>query len=191
MAGPDAIALLGDLYVGLGFIPEAIAVYGSVKEGSESLGTGRLISYARSLITKDSIDEARKMLADIPASTDWAIAKPRYFALAELAQADEDWEEAQLAYQGILQREPLDPYALMGSGHIYVQADDEARAQFVFESALQVPESEHRACLELANLYLSQNNYERAVHFLNRADSLKPSSALRDQVARINALATR
>ncbi len=189
VAQPNAIALLGDLYVGLGFIPEAIAVYESMPAGSSDLGTGRLITYARSLITKGNLDQARELMAKIPPSPKWEIAKPRYFALAELATAEENWEEAQLAFQGILQRDPLDPFALLGAGHVYVQSGDTARAEFTFDFALQVPESEHRACLEIANIALSENKLDRAVHFLNRADSLQPSSAIRNQVARINALA--
>ncbi len=189
VAEPNAVALLGDLYVGLGFIPEALAVYQSLPAGSSELGTDRLISYARSLIAKDNFTEARAMLDKIPPTSNWALAKPRYFALAELAAGEQNWAEAQLAFQGILQREPLDPYALLGLGHAYGQANDAARAELTFDFALQVPTSEHRACLELANLYLAQSNYERAVHFLNRADSLQPSSAIRSQVARINALA--
>jgi len=189
VASPDAIALLGDLYVGLGFIPEAISVYESLPDSSSELGTGRLISYARSLISTDEISAARTMLDKISPSPTWAIAKPRYFALAELAVAEQDWPEAILSFQGILQRNPLDPYALLGLGHVYVESNDAARAEFIFESALQVPESEHRASLELANIYLAQSNYEQAIHFLNRADSLNPSSAIRNQVARINALA--
>jgi tetratricopeptide (TPR) repeat protein len=190
VAQPNALALLGDLYVGLGFIPEAIAVYESFPAGSSDLGTERLITYARSLVYKGDLEQARRILGKIPASSQWEIAKPRYFALAELATAEENWEDAQFAFQGILQKEPLNPFALLGAGSVFEQAGDTARAEFTFDFALQVPESEHRASLELANIALLQSNFERAVHFLNRADSLEPSSAIRNQVARINALAT-
>jgi tetratricopeptide (TPR) repeat protein len=189
VAEPNAIALLGDLYVGLGFIAEAISVYESMPDNSSELGTGRILSYARSLISKGNLTEARSMLDKIDPSPQWEIAKPRYFAIAELAVADQDWAEAELAFQGILQKNPLDPYALLGLGNVYVELNDPARAEFTFEFALQVSESEHRASLELANIFLAQTNYERAVQFLNRADSLHPSSAIRSQVARINALA--
>lgn len=189
VAAPNAIALLGDLYVGLGFIAEAISVYESLPDSSSDLGTDRIISYARSLIVKGNLSAARTMLDNIPPTPNWKIAQPRYFALAELAVAEKNWPEAELAFQGILQKNPLDPYALLGLGHVYVESNDAGRAEFTFESALQIPESEHRASLELANIYLAQTNYERAIQFLNRADSLQPSSTIRNQVARINALA--
>lgn len=188
VAKPEALGLLGDLYVDLGLVPEAIAAYQAIPGDAGAVGTGRLISYARALVSRDKPAEARSLLARIPAQTDWALVKPRHFAEAELALAEQRWPDAALAYQGILQREPLDAYALLGLGHTLVQAGDSARAEFVFESALQVRDAEHRASLELANLSLAQHRYERAVELLQRADTLEPSPALRTQIARIQAL---
>ncbi|MCF3650663.1 tetratricopeptide repeat protein [Synoicihabitans lomoniglobus] len=188
-ASPEALGLLGDLYVGLGLIPEAVAAYGAIPGDNEQLGAARLLAYARSMVKDGNLKEARSILAKIPVRADWELAKPRLFANAELAVAEGNWTAAQQAYATILNREPLNPYALLGNGHAYAELGDAARAEFAFENALQVPAAEHRACLELANLALADRRFPRAVQMLNRADALEPSSAIRSQIARINNLA--
>ena len=185
----DSLGLLGDLYVGLGLIPEAIAAYEAIPGDTENLGTARLLAYARSMINQGKLEIARGILGKIPASPDWEVAKPRTFALAELAVQTADWPAAQQAYEDVIQNEPLNAFALLGLGSALAEQGDIARAEFTFEHALQVPEAEHRACLELANIALVDRRFPRAVELLNRADRLEPSPAIRAQIARINALA--
>jgi Flp pilus assembly protein TadD len=185
---PEALGLLGDLYVNLGMVQEAVSAYQSIPESSSELSAARLLSYARTLINEGNVDAARSILDDTSSATEWTIARPRYFAVAELAVQEEDWSAAQDAYQGILQTEPLNALALLGSGHVYAQMQDPARAEFTFEHALQVPQAEHRACLELANLALADRRFDRAVEMLVRADTLEPSSTIREQIARIRAM---
>ena len=42
--------------------------------------------------------------------------------------------------------------------------------------------------MELANLALADRRFTTAVDYLNRADRLEPSSAVRSQIARIQSL---
>ena len=186
----DSLGLLGDLYVGLGLIPEAISAYQAIPGDADNLAAARLLAYARAMISDGKLEIAHDILAKVPATEpDWEIARPRLFATAELAVAEQDWTTAQEAYEGIIQTEPLNPFALLGLGSALAEAGDTARAEFTFEHALQVPEAEARACLELANIALVDRRFHRAIEMLNRADRLEPSSVVRAQIARINALA--
>ncbi len=184
----DSLGLLGDLYVGLGLVEEAVTAYQAIPGGDNGLSTARLLGYARAMISAGKLAPARQVLATVPANPDWELAKPRHFARAELAVAENDWPAAAQAYADILQTEPLNPFALLGLGHAQVQSGDPARAVFTFEHALEVPDAEHRACLELANLALTDRHFGRAIQFLNRADRLQPSSDIRAQIARLNTL---
>lgn len=187
----DSLGLLGDLYVGQGLIPEAIAAYEAIPGDTDELASTRLLAYARSMISSGKLDVARRILAKVPTlNPEWSVAKARLFATAELAVAESDWPAARQAYEDLLQTEPLNPYALLGLGHALNEAGELARAEFTFEQALAVPTAEARACLELANLALTDRRFARAVEMLNRADRLEPSSAIRAQIARINTLAS-
>jgi len=190
VADRDSLGLLGDLYVSLGLVPEAVSAYQSIPGGADELGAARLVAYARSLISEGEIEAGRQMLDQLPPLTIWSQVRARRFAAAELAVAEQNWTAAQDAYDGILQTEPLNANALLGIGHALGQAGDAARAQFVFESALAVPASERRACLELANLALHDRDFDKALHFLDRADALETSPNIRSQIARLKVLAT-
>ncbi len=186
----DSLGLLGDLYVGLGLIPEAISAYEAIPGDADDLAAARLLTYARSMISDGKLETARQILAKVPTVIpEWETAKARHFAVAELAVQEQDWATAQEAYEAIVQTEPMNPFALLGLGSALAEAGDTARAEFTFEHALQVPEAESRACLELANIALVDRRFHRAIEMLNRADRLEPSSAVRAQIARINALA--
>ncbi len=189
VADRESLGLLGDLYVSLGLVPEAISAYQDIPGGADELGVSRLIAYARSLISQGDLDDAQSVLDQLPTTTNWPQIRAQRFAEAELAVAQEDWESAQLAYDGVLQTEPLNPNALLGLGHTLSASGDISRAQFVFESALQVPESERRASLELANLALNNRNFGNALNYLNRADALETSAPIRSQIARLKVLA--
>jgi len=188
---PEGLALLGDLYVQLSLIPEAIAAYGELADGRHGMGTDRLVAYARSMISKGELETAAEVMSHIDPGTEWAQNRVWNFAQAEMAVAREQWAQAQESYQNILDIEPLSPFALLGLGHSLVQLQDNARAEFVFEQALRVPEAERRACLELANLVLGHNDFERAIELLERAENLEPQAEIRTQIARLKTLSTR
>lgn len=188
VADQAALALLGDLYVNLGLVPEAIVAYEAIGDDGDEFGQARLIAYTRSLISEGKLSAARVVMDKLPAASQWPQIKALHFAGAEIATAESDWSTSREAYENILQTEPLNPFALLGLGQALRESGDPDRAIFVFQSALQVSESEHRACMELANLALADRRFITAVDYLNRADRLEPSSAVRSQIARIQSL---
>lgn len=189
VADEASLALLGDLYVNLGLVPEAISAYEEI-ENDDGMGQNRLLAYARSLISEGNLAEAKGVLEQLPVSHQAEQVIARRFAEAELAVASLQWPAARTAYEDILQTEPLNPYALLGLGQALRSDGDAGRATFVFESALQVDRSERRACLELANLALVDRRFGSALEYLLRAESLESSPAVRSQIARLQSLAT-
>ncbi|GAB5558370.1 MAG: hypothetical protein SynsKO_00170 [Synoicihabitans sp.] len=190
VADRESLALLGDLYVSLGLVPEAISAYESLDGDSAELGQARLLAYARSLISEGKLADAEGVLSQLPESYQPSQVIARRFAEAELAVARGDWQAARTAYEDVLQTQPLNAYALLGLGQSLREDGDRDRAEFVFESALQVKESERRACLELANLALADRRFGRALEYLLRAESIESSPAVRSQIARLQSLAT-
>lgn len=189
VADRESLGLLGDLYVNLGLVPEAIAAYQAIPGSEDELGQARLLAYARALIAKEELGKAAQVLEKLPISTVWNQVRARRFAEAELATARSEWENAELAYRGVLQQEPLNGYALLGLGQSLHSAGDVSRAQFVFEQALEIESSAHRASLELANIALVSRQFAQAIVHLRRADSLETTPAIRSQIARLEALA--
>jgi tetratricopeptide (TPR) repeat protein len=189
VADRASLTLLGDLYVNLGLVPEAITAYEAIGEDVEELGQARLIGYTRSLISEGKLGEAKVILEKLPVASIWNHVRARHFAEAELATAKGEWATARQAYEAVLETEPLNAFALLGLGQSLREMGEPDRAVFVFESALQVSESERRACLELANLALADRRFDRAIEYLNRADRLESSSAVRSQIARLQSLA--
>lgn len=190
VADRESLGLLGDLYVSLNLVPEAISAYQAIPGGADEFGVARLLAYTRALISRGDLEEARRVLEQLPTITDWTQVRNLRFAEAELAVAGQDWPTAQEAYDGILQTEPLNANALLGLGHALSSGGDTARAQFVFESALQVKDSERRASMELANMALNARDFGAALNYLHRADSLETSAAIRSQIARLKVLSS-
>ena len=184
----DGLALLGDLYVQLELIPEAIDAYASLDSGTSAMGTARLISYARSMISHGDLETAESVLGTLQPGTDWETLRPWNFAQAERAIAREEWDACAEAYQNVLNVEPLNPFALLGLGHAQIKLEDLARAEFTFEQALRIPEAEHRASLELANIILRDRRFAEAIDLLERAESLEPAASIRTQIARLRTL---
>jgi len=191
VADRESLGLLGDLYVNLGLVPEAIAAYESIPGAADELGNARLIAYARALISEGDLGPAAQVLSALPDPIQWEQVRAHRFANAELAYAQLDWEQAELAYQSILQQEPLNGFALLGLGSTLNAKGDAARAQFIFEQALEIEESAQRASLELANLALTNRQFDTALNHLRTADSLGSSPDIRRQIARLEALAGR
>lgn len=191
VADRESLGLLGDLYVNLGLVPEAIEAYESIPGASDELGNSRLIAYARSLISEGDLVPAASVLEKLPEPIDWEQIRARRFAEAELATAQMNWEEAKQAYESILLQEPLNGFALLGLGATLNAEGDASRAQLTFEQALEISESAQRASLELANLALTNRQFDTALAHLRHADSLETSPDIRRQIARLEALAGR
>ena len=188
VAGPDEMILLGDLYAERGLYPEALAIYTKLIKPDPATGEQKLLRLAQTHAAAGRPADATVALTALPATLTPAGRITRLLVQAQIARAAERWADAQRDLDAILAEQPMHGPALLALGGVHVAAGDDARAAFVFETALQVPDAAYRASLELANLELRARNYARSVAHLQRALGLEHSEEVADYLARVRTL---
>jgi tetratricopeptide (TPR) repeat protein len=188
VAGADEIGLLADLYAEQNLVAEATAAYEKLLARSPELGERKLLRYAKVLTTAGKYAEAAALLdrAQTRLSPDGLISVR--LARSDLLLAQQRWPDARRELEALLKFAPLNGPALLGLGRAYLGEEDLARAQFAFESALQIPAATYEASLELANVELKNRHYEKAVEHLQKALSIEKTDAVEDYLARIKTL---
>ena len=188
VAGPDEMILLGDLYAERELYPEALAIYTKLIKPDPATGEQKLLRLAQTHAAAGRPADASTALAALPATLTPAGRVSRLLVQAQIARAAERWADAQRDLSAILAEQPMHGPALLALGGVHVAAGDDARAAFVFETALQVPDAAYRASLELANLELRAKNYAGSVAHLQRALSIEHSDEVADYLARVRTL---
>ena len=188
VAGPDEMILLGDLYAERGLYPEALAIYTKLIKPDPATGEQKLLRLAQTHAAAGRPADATVALTALPATLTPAGRITQLLVQAQIARAAERWADAQRDLDAILAEQPMHGPALLALGGVHVAAGDDARAAFVFETALQVPDAAYRASLELANLELRARNYARSVAHLQRALGLEHSEEVADYLARVRTL---
>jgi len=188
VAGEEELVLLGDLYAEKGLYPEALAIYTKLVKPESATGEQKLLRLAQTHAAAGRMAEADRALQALPAGLSPPGRITRLLVQAQIARGAGRWDEARRALETILAEQPRHGPALLALGGVQVAAGDEARAAFAFEAALQIPETEYRASLELANLELRNRNYARSVAHLQRALSLEYTDEVADYLARVRTL---
>lgn len=188
VAGPSELSLLADLYADQKLVPEAIAVYRRVREGSPELGERKLLSLADLLIYSGNLPQAQQVLDSLGGKLSPGGRAAALLARADLLAARHQWTEARARVEEVLAAEPLNGKALLSLGRIYLAEDNLPRAQLAFEAACQVPDSLYRACLELATLELKNRNFQKTVEYLEKALSIEKTTLVQDFLARVKPL---
>ena len=188
VAGPEELILLGDLYAEQGLHPEALAIYARLVKPEPATGEQKLLRLAQTLAAADRPAEATAVLQALPATLSPAGRLTRLLVQAQIARAAERWADARRDLEAILAEDPMHGPALLALGSVHVSAGDDARAAFVFETAVQVPAAAYRASLELANLELRLHNYARSVGHLQKALSIEHTDEVADYLARVRTL---
>jgi tetratricopeptide (TPR) repeat protein len=185
----DGLLLLGDLYANQHLLREAVEIYAQLADRVPEIGTGRLVVIARSLIQANDLDGAGAILERVDALD--AAGQPEFMRLrASHFMARENWQKARQVLDDLLRLEPLDGDALLLLAACESRLGNSARAEFLLEQAIQVPEFAFRANVELANLALRQRRYGMGLTHLQKALNIERSSALLEHIERIKPLAT-
>jgi tetratricopeptide (TPR) repeat protein len=188
VASPDELILLGDLYAEQKLLPEALAIYVKLLKPVPATGEEKLLRLAQTLAAAGRPAEAQVALEALPASLSPAGRTTRLLVQANLEAAARRWTDARRDLEALLVHEPMHAQALLALGAVHVGEGDDARAAFVFESAIRIPAATYRASLELANLELRNRNYARSVEHLQRALRLEHTDEVADYLARVRTL---
>jgi tetratricopeptide (TPR) repeat protein len=188
VAGVDELNLLADLYAEQKLIPEAVAIYQKILVPAPELGEQKLLHLAEVLIADQQWQQAKDVLAKLPAqlSAEGGIALLQ--ARSDIFAAQKKWPEARTELQKLLQIAPLNGKALLSLGRTYAAEDDLPRATLAFEAAIQIPDYTYRASLELANIELKNRHYEKSVEYVEKALKIERTAPVEDYLARIRTL---
>ncbi len=188
VAGPSELNLLADLYADQNLVSEALGIYHRLMAASPVLGERKLLQLANMLIANSSLAEADQVLSSLTSKLT-ADGRIKYLqARADLLSAQKRNAEVRPVLAELLALEPLNGKALLSLGRSYVQEGDFPHAVLAYESALQVPDSTYRACLELATLELKNRHYETTVQYLEKALALEKNDSVQDLLARVKPL---
>ena len=188
IAGPEELTLLGDLYAEQGLHAEALAIYTKLVKPEPAAGEHKLLRLAQSHAAEGRTADARAALQALPAGISAEGQVTRLLVQAQLARTAERWDEARRDLEQILAVQPMHAQALLLLGTVHTGAKDDARAAFVFETALRIPEAAYRASLELANLELRARNYAASAAHLQRALGLEHTDEVADYLARVRTM---
>ena len=188
-AGPDELALLGDLYAEQNLTAQAIAVYEKVRGAERARGDEKLLQFARLLIAADRLPEAEQALAaitgELPASARIVLLQTR----ADLAMARKRWPEARQQLEALLALAPLNGRGLLTLGRTYLEEKNVPRATVAFEAAYRIPDVAYQASVELANIEVMNRNFAKSAEYLEKALSIEKTDAISDYLTRVRALA--
>lgn len=188
VASSEELILLGDLYAEQGLNPEALAIYTKLLKPEPATGEHKLLRLAQTLSAAGRPAEASAALAALPATISAEGRVTRLLVQARVARAAERWADARRDLEAILGDQPLHGLALLELGTVHVAQGDDARAAFLFDAAVRVPDTAYRARLELANLELRQRHYARSVEHLKEALSIEHNDTVADHLARVQTL---
>ncbi len=187
-AGPDELALLGDLYAEQGLATEAAGIYAKILGPARPRGEQKLVYYAQVLIAAGRLPEAEQALAAVKGELTPAGRLALLQTRTDLLMAKKLWPDARREIEALIALAPLNGRALLTLGRIYVEEKDLPHATFAFQTAYRIPESTYQAGLELANIEVRSRHYGKAVGYLEKALSLQRSDAVEDYLARVRSL---
>lgn len=185
VADTEELGLLGDLYAEQNMVPEAARIYQEVLARSPEMSGGKLLHYAKALISSGRLQDAQAVL-DRFKSDDTGIELRQ--TRADLFAAQKKWPEARHELDELLKVAPLNGRALISLGRAYAAEDDVPRATLAFESAYGIPGSTYVASLELANIEVKNRHYSKSVEYLQKALSIEKTDAVQDFLARVKTL---
>ncbi|MBI5425513.1 MAG: tetratricopeptide repeat protein [Opitutae bacterium] len=187
-AGPDELALLGDLYAEHNLPAEAVSAYGQLLEPARARGEEKLLHFARVLAAAGRLDDAEKTLAALRGELTPTAQRALHQTRADLHLARKNWPAARREAEALLALAPLDGRALLTLGRTYAAEQEIPRATLAFESARRASETTYAASIELANIELRNRHYAKAAEHLEKALSLQRTDEVATYLARVRAL---
>jgi tetratricopeptide (TPR) repeat protein len=176
IASTEALATLGDLYLNDRQAAEALAAYKDAFAG-EQPPLDRLLRSAEGFIMLRMPAEADTLLrrACKRASSLSPDQRRKLLRLeAQQAYLSGDRKAAFLAYEKLLEQDPLDGDVLIVLGDLHREADELEEAIIVYERAARISGKEAQAITRQAQVEVERERYARAVELLEAAQAIDP-----------------
>ncbi len=187
-AGPDELALLGDLYAEQNLPAEALDAYAGMLGPARSRGEEKLLHFARVQLAAERLNEAEASLAALRGELTAPAHLARLQLRADLCLARQRWADARREAEALLALAPLDGRAQLTIGRAFNGEKDTARATLAFEAAQRIADTAYAASLELANLALRSRHYAQAAEHLEKALGLQRTDEVAAYLARVKTL---
>lgn len=183
-AGPEALMLLGDIYVSDNLPVLAAKVYTEALSASRAPSSGEALRAATLLADRGSWAEAKALLALVEGRYQAGLDGEQVAELlnlkAQIALAQGESDAAAKTLRALLERDPMNGKALLLLAAYEWQNDQFEEAELLYLRAAKLPELEAEACVQHARMEVAQRDYEAAAKLLRRAQTLRP----RENVAR-------
>lgn len=174
---PAGLVLLGNIYLNEGLSNLALEVYQEALQGKEKPELASMIRSLEGLILRQELAKARTLLEKIRVAYDKPWLPRDEVALlnleARLLLAEGDGDRAVRTLQGILDRNPLDGQALLLLATYHAGRGEREEAEFLYERASYIPEYQVDAYVQHARLLVREQEYEKALSLLQRAQQIR------------------
>ena len=181
----DGLLMLGELYQKGRFYREATQTFAQLRKNSTKISAECLLVSAESLTADGKLSAAEDALKAIDFEVPAEDRVRLHLAKAELFAARHDDKQEKSQLDAALGLDPLNGKTLLALGRYYKAHEDMARADIALEGAAQQPEYAYRACIELADIALKTQRYQRSLHYLERAEGLEKTIPLQQYIARV------
>ncbi len=188
IAGDQELGELTGLYADHQLVPEAMASYGKIQEGSAALDDSRVLQLARMRIARSEWDQAQALLDGIKPRLADALRPEFLLTQADLLSARREWPAARAKLEELLRSDPMNGTALVALGRTYTAEGNDAHATLAFELAIQTREGARPARIELAHIELRNRHFEKSASHLEIALALEKNQDLELILERIRGL---
>jgi tetratricopeptide (TPR) repeat protein len=182
-ATPQNLFLLGDLYMSQETQDLALSSYLDAIEKDGGQNPSRALRAAQVLVGRGAWKESQTLFEKIRNSAA-ALSEADELKLLKLeskvAMATGEGAKAIETLEKIIQKNPLEGEALLLAGDYYGKNDQREKAEFRFQMAASIPESEPDAYVKHAQLLVQSQKYSEAIELLRKAQKIRP----RDNVQR-------
>ena len=190
IASTEALTTLGDLYLNCGQPAEALGAYEEAYAG-EDPPLDRVLRSAEGFVMLRMPAEAHALLCRVRERESSLSLEQRrkLFRLgAQQAHLGGDRKAALVAYERLLEENPLDGDALIALGDVHREADELEEAMIAYERAARISGKEAPGLVRQAEVEVERERYGRAVERLEAAQAIdaRPNVArYLDQVRRL------
>ncbi|MGE9294205.1 MAG: tetratricopeptide repeat protein, partial [Puniceicoccales bacterium] len=183
-AGPEALMLLGDIYLSDGLPKLAAKVYTEALDSGRKPSATEALRAATLLADRGAWDDSEALLTIIESQYQAGLNSDQATSLlslkAQIALSRGDSDAAAKILRALLERDPLNGKALLLLANYEWEREQYEEASLLYERAERLPELEAEAKVQHARMLVAQKDYAAAAKLLRQAQNLRP----RENVAR-------